>query len=193
MPRLIALVCASNQNRSVEAHAALLKSGFTNVRSFGTSQQCKLPGPAIDKPNVFPFGTPYKTMYDTLREQNPDLYKANGILNMLERNMKVKTAPERFQDDPTHFDLIITFDQRVFDLVIDDLHNRNTDSSEPSHIVNLQVKDTHEEATIGASHTIKLIEMIEEEGDSWEDEMDSLLEKFQEKTARKVLHSLAFY
>jgi hypothetical protein len=71
--RPIALVCASNQNRSVEAHGFLLREGYTNLSSFGTSNKCKLPGPSIDKPNVYPFGTPYAKIYEDLKRQDPDL------------------------------------------------------------------------------------------------------------------------
>ncbi len=73
MNKSIALVCASNQNRSVEAHALLKKKGF-NVSSFGTSTQCKLPGPSADRPNIFAFGTPYESMYESLKVQNYELY-----------------------------------------------------------------------------------------------------------------------
>lgn len=95
----IATVCASNQNRSVEAHALLLSKGYKMVRSYGTSATCKLPGPSIDKPNIYPFGTPYRKIYEDLKKQNPELYRANGLLQMLERNSKVKEAPERWQDE----------------------------------------------------------------------------------------------
>jgi RNA polymerase II subunit A C-terminal domain phosphatase SSU72 len=70
----IALVCASNQNRSVEAHALLLSKGYRNIYSYGTSQKCKLPGPSIDRPNVYAFGTPYRQIYEDLKLQNPELY-----------------------------------------------------------------------------------------------------------------------
>jgi RNA polymerase II subunit A C-terminal domain phosphatase SSU72 len=70
----IAVVCASNQNRSVEAHALFLSKGFKNTFSYGTSSKCKLPGPSIDKPNIYPFGTPYRRIYEELRNQNPELY-----------------------------------------------------------------------------------------------------------------------
>jgi RNA polymerase II subunit A C-terminal domain phosphatase SSU72 len=105
-PFSVALVCASNQNRSVEAHAALLNKGYKNIFSYGTSDKCKLPGPSIDKPNIYNFGTPYKKIYDDLRRQNPDLYKANGLLSMLERNIRVKEAPERWQEEKKHFDIV---------------------------------------------------------------------------------------
>jgi Ssu72-like protein len=73
MQKSVALVCASNQNRSLEAHDLLKRRGF-DVSSYGTSSQCKLPGPSADKPNTFAFGTPYEVMYETLKAQNHELY-----------------------------------------------------------------------------------------------------------------------
>jgi len=134
-----ALVCASNQNRSMEAHSRLLKNGF-NVCSYGTGAHVKLPGPARDKPNIFSFGTPYKQIYEELKEQNYNLYvssficslkltihrdyryKQNGVLNMLERNMKVKNAPEQWQQELTKkFHVVVTFEKRVYDTVYEGL------------------------------------------------------------------------
>lgn len=68
-----AMVCSSNQNRSMEAHSLLKKQGF-DVSSYGTGAHVKLPGPSLREPNVYDFGTPYKHMFEDLRRKDPELY-----------------------------------------------------------------------------------------------------------------------
>eukprot|EP01027_Heterolobosea_sp_BB2_P019335 GEZU01027144.1.p1 GENE.GEZU01027144.1~~GEZU01027144.1.p1 ORF type:complete len:187 (+),score=25.50 GEZU01027144.1:70-561(+) len=119
--RKIAVVCASNQNRSMAAHYLLKQLNF-NVSSFGTGSHVKLPGPSIDKPNVYEFGTPYDEMYADLKAKDSRLYTQNGILQMLDRNRQVKRAPERFQDSRQYFNLIFTFEERVFDNIIEGMY-----------------------------------------------------------------------
>ena len=68
-----AMVCASNQNRSMEAHALLQKRGF-DVSSYGTGAHVKLPGPSIREPNIYKFGTPYRTMFEDLKRKDSELY-----------------------------------------------------------------------------------------------------------------------
>jgi RNA polymerase II subunit A C-terminal domain phosphatase SSU72 len=77
-----AMVCSSNQNRSMEAHALLKRHGL-DVASYGTGAHVKLPGPSLHEPNVYEFGTPYKIMYDELRRKDPELYATFCILSFL--------------------------------------------------------------------------------------------------------------
>lgn len=71
----IAVVCSSNQNRSMEAHKFLSKKGF-NVKSFGSGNQVKLPGAAPNQPNVYSFDTTYEEMYKDLLRKDKQLYPA---------------------------------------------------------------------------------------------------------------------
>lgn len=51
----------------------------------------------------------------------PFRYKRNGLLPMLKRNTSVKLAPQRWQDNAGDglFDVIFSFEERVFDLIVD--------------------------------------------------------------------------
>lgn len=48
-------------------------------------------------------------------------YKRNGILPMLKRNLSVKLAPQRWQENAADgpFDVVLTFEEKVFDLVLE--------------------------------------------------------------------------
>ena len=93
-----AMVCSSNQNRSMEAHSLLKKQGF-DVSSYGTGAHVKLPGPSLREPNVYDFGTPYKHMFEDLRRKDPELYPLpffymllNFQLQQLGLNKQTKTC-----------------------------------------------------------------------------------------------------
>ena len=105
-------------NRSMEAHSMLAKKGY-DVRSFGTGDKVKLPGPGPDKPNVYEFGTSYEYIYSDLESKDRYLYTQNGLLHMLDRNKRIKNEPERFQDCTNKFDVIFTCEEKVYDQVID--------------------------------------------------------------------------
>ncbi|XWS66279.1 hypothetical protein CRYUN_Cryun05aG0185800 [Craigia yunnanensis] len=188
-----AMVCSSNQNRSMEAHSLLKKQGF-DVSSYGTGAHVKLPGPSLREPNVYEFGTPYKHMFDDLRHKDPELYKGNGILPMLKRNSSVKLAPQRWQDNAADgsFDIVFTFEEKVFNMVIEDLHSRDQVLLKSVLVINLEVKDNHEEAAVGARLALDLCEQIEA-AESWEDSVDDILASFETKHRRKLLYSISFY
>eukprot|EP00698_Gefionella_okellyi_P006565 TRINITY_DN15899_c0_g1_i1.p1 TRINITY_DN15899_c0_g1~~TRINITY_DN15899_c0_g1_i1.p1 ORF type:complete len:194 (+),score=34.73 TRINITY_DN15899_c0_g1_i1:58-639(+) len=191
-PRSIALVCSSNQNRSMEAHNLLLKKGF-NVSSYGVGAQVKLPGPRPDRPNVYEFGTPYAAMYDDLLKQNEELYTANGILAMLERNKSIKRAPERWADGRAkRHPVVITFEERVYDLLIEDLTDRGSVCNEPVHVFNIEVKDNHEEAVMGAKWAFTLAQLLETV-DDLDEQVEAILQDFDARTGKQLLHSVSFY
>lgn len=188
-----AMVCSSNQNRSMEAHCLLKRQGF-DVSSYGTGSHVKLPGPSIREPNIYEFGTPYKQMFEELRRKDPELYKRNGILPMLKRNLSVKLAPQRWQDNALDgaFDVVFTFEEKVFDMVVEDLNNRDQGLMKPVLIINLEVKDNHEEAAIGARLTVDICQELETT-ESWEESVDEIISAFERHHRRKIFYTISFY
>lgn len=64
----------------MEAHQILSKKGF-NVRSFGSGNCVKLPGPSFDRPNVYDFNVTYDEMYKDLAEKDKTLYAREMIVD----------------------------------------------------------------------------------------------------------------
>ncbi|KIW88281.1 RNA polymerase II subunit A domain phosphatase ssu72 [Cladophialophora bantiana CBS 173.52] len=178
-------VCASNNNRSMEAHLRLSTSTHQYpVISFGTGSYVRLPGPSISQPQVYNFNTTsYTKMYEELNAQDPRLYRNNGILNMLDRNRKIKWGPERFHDwivgaarmealnrgdkgavgtEGGVVDVIFTCEERCWDAVVDNLLDRGAPLNRPVHVFNIDIKDNHEEALVGGGAILELADSLNE-------------------------------
>ncbi|GBF91195.1 RNA polymerase II subunit A C-terminal domain phosphatase [Raphidocelis subcapitata] len=193
MPRLrFAMVCASNMNRSMEAHSVLNKHRLL-VRSYGVGQHVKLPGASKDSPNVYEFGTPYQSILDDLSAKDPALYARNGLLDMLRRNVAVKRAPERWQLEREHqFDVAVTFEERVMAALVEDMQTREATSMRPLLVVNIDVKDNHEEAARVAPQALWLCQKLDA-CECWEDSVDSIVLKFEKQHKRRATYTVCFY
>jgi len=124
--------------------------------------------------------------------KDKSLYTKNGLLHMLDRNRRLKPKPEKFQVTRAKFDLIITCEERVYDQVVEFLDSKTPDDNIPVHVVNLDIQDNHEEATIGAFLICELVNMLSA-ADDLDNEIDELLLEFESKAQRNILHCILFY
>nr|XP_045056384.1 RNA polymerase II subunit A C-terminal domain phosphatase SSU72-like [Desmodus rotundus] len=187
----VAVVCSSNQNRSMEAHRLLKRKGFA-VQSFGTGTHVRLPGPTADQPNVYDFNTTYDEIYRDLIRKDRELYTKNGILHMLKRNKAIKPRPERFQNCRDVFDLILTCEEQVYNQVVKELNSRKSVTFQLVHVVNLNIRDNFEEASLGAflfSEFCQCFQLL----DDVDKELGEVLLEFEENSGQTFLHTVCFY
>uniref|UniRef100_A0A914C1V0 RNA polymerase II subunit A C-terminal domain phosphatase SSU72 n=1 Tax=Acrobeloides nanus TaxID=290746 RepID=A0A914C1V0_9BILA len=180
-------------NRSMEAHSFLQQRGF-KVQSFGSGNSVKLPGPSIDRPNVYEFDSiTYDSIYNDLKNKDSYLYTQNGLLHMLDRNRRIKERPQKFQRTKEKFDVIICLEERVYDQIVDFLQTRESSTGESVHVINIDIQDNHEEATIGALFVCDLCKRLEE-CDDLDNEIDEILAEFEANYQdRNILHTICFY
>ena len=183
-----AMICSSNVNRSCAAHKKVHKAGLI-ASSYGAGAQVKMPG--MGGPRVFPFGTPYDTIYKSLEEENKVYYIKNGMLPMMDRDRKIKKAPERWQDSDKIVGIVnvaICFEERIYELVEEDLGIREAVEFEPLHIVNIETKDNPEAAAKSADLALKLCQKIEEVDDI-SDDISDIIAEFEEKHNVSLSHN----
>ena len=119
-------------------------------------------------------------MYTELSQKDPRLYRANGLLTMLERNRDIKSMPERWQDWPVGLprlekyasdrgskgveggvvDVVITCEERCWDAVVDNLLERGSPLNRPVHVINVDIRDNHEEGLIGGKAILDLADSL---------------------------------
>lgn len=165
------------------------KKGF-EVCSFGTNSQVKMPGPTADRPNTYSFGQSYEHIYSDLKGKDSNLYIQNGLLSMLERNKKIKSGPQRFQSSSNQFDVIFTCEERCFDIVCEDLREREIKMNMAVHVINFDIPDTPEDAAIGARMISQLAQLID---DKKGEGIEETIEEFQSKCTLPMLYTILYY
>lgn len=123
----------------------------------------------------------------------PFSYTQNGLLHMLDRNRRIKSAPERFQTCTEQFDVLITCEERVYDQVIEFLENReNAPGNVPVHVINVDIQDNHEDAVSGAFLISDLVSLLAKTSDL-DNEIDEVCYVFESENNKNILHSVMFY
>jgi len=186
-----AVVCSSNMNRSMEAHSFLQKKGF-NIKSYGTGNMIKIPGKSEKEPNQYPFGTSYDDIYTDLKSKDKSLYTKNGMLHIMERNRRIKKGPEKFQETNGKYEVILTVEEKVYDQVLADFELKGGQSDEPVHVINMNVVDNPEDATIGAFLLCDLASLLSSSEDL-DNDIEEIIQEFESKAERELLHSVLFY
>lgn len=186
-----AVVCSSNMNRSMEAHSFLKKKGFS-IESFGTGEKIKIPGKSEKEPNAYPFGTSYDDIYADLKSKDKALYTKNGMLHIMERNRRIKRGPERFQETKGTFDIILTVAEIVYDQVLEHFESAGNCTSQPVHVINMNVVDNPEDATIGAFLLCDLVQELSASEDL-DNDIEEIIQEFETKCQREVFHTVLFY
>lgn len=191
-PKLrFAVVCSSNMNRSMEAHSFLHKKGY-DIKSYGTGAMIKIPGESERKPNAYPFGTTYDSIYADLAAKDKELYTKNGMLHIMERNRRIKSGPERFQECQETFEIILTVEEKVYDQTLEHFAGREAVDETPVHVINMNVIDNPEDATIGAFLLCELAQNLSASYDL-DNDIDDIIQDFEAKCEREVLHTVLFY
>lgn len=110
---------------------------------------------------------------------------------MLERNIRIKEAPERFQDCHDKFDVIFSCEERVYDQIIEELSKRDPVDYSTVHVINYDIPDNHEDAIFGAMAICKMAEMISQSTDL-DNDIDELLQEFETLVENPIIHSVGF-
>jgi RNA polymerase II subunit A C-terminal domain phosphatase SSU72 len=168
-----------------------------------TNIACRLPGRSAMEPRIFKFGTPYEEMFKSMVATPEDeaFFVRNGVLQLCRRGAAVKKAPQRWQDQTSEFvaqhDVVIAFEERIFDAVVEDLQIREpTENFAPIHVICLDTKDNPHEAQLQGQVALELCWELEQAGDELVAQAAEIVDRFQNErmnhTPIKVLYQLCY-
>ena len=113
----------------------------------------------------------------------------------------MKKAPQRWQDQTHEFlsqhDIVIAFEERIFDAVVEDLQLREpTVHFEPIHVICLDTKDNPHEAQLQGRVALELCWRLEAFADDLIETAAEIVDQFQKErmthTPIKVLYQLCY-
>ena len=91
-----------------------------------------------------------------------------------------------------HFDVIITCEEKCYDAVLAVFEERTSSREQPVHVLNMDIVDNQEDATIGAFILCELAQSMRDCEDL-DDELEELVQEFETKYKRDLLHTVLFY
>jgi RNA polymerase II subunit A C-terminal domain phosphatase SSU72 len=194
------VVCSSNINRSMEAHLVLQNAGL-HVDSYGTGSTVRLPGKTAMEPRIFKFGTPYKDIYAQLAAIDADFFSKNKVLGLCQRGAAVKTSATRWQDadhgNRVRHDVVVCFEERIYDAVIEDLLGREpTSDMLPVHVVCLDTKDNPHEAQLQGRVCLDLCWRLEHCPNDLQQDAPYIIDEFQKERESfnpiKILYQVCY-
>lgn len=113
----------------------------------------------------------------------------------------MQSAPQRWQDtsssDVTKHDVVIAFEERIFDAVVEDLQTREpTEDFQPIHVICLDTKDNPHEAQLQGQVALELCWMLETAADDLVNKAPEIVDAFQKErmthTPIQVLYQLCY-
>ena len=180
----------------------------------------RLPGRSAREANVFDFNTPYTTIIERLTRESEKAaasipatadnaqqrkqaelsrYHTNGIIPMLQRDSAVKPAPERWLATPQlpHFNLVLTFETRVYDTILTSLMLHSGWQQRLCHVVNIETPDNTSEAKESGQLVQQWVKELVERGEEWEEGLEESLVRLQEKHGTRlkkpIMHFVWWY
>ncbi|CAO3701546.1 unnamed protein product [Rhizopus stolonifer] len=109
---------------------------------------------------------------------------------MLDCNRKTKIAPQRWHESREVYDVIITCEERCFDSVVE---GKRTKFNQSTHVINVEIRDNHEDALLGGRSILQLAQMIESSNDIDAD-MDGIIEEFTIRNPGfPILHNVTYF
>eukprot|EP00937_MAST-01D_sp_MAST-1D-sp2_P007642 g7642.t1 len=186
------MICANNINRSMEAHKVVRDAGY-RVNSYGAGRHVRIPHEQKGA-LTYEFGDAvYEDMYHDLKEENEPFYQRNGLLMMLDRDRHVKPKPQRWQNERTavlaRLDVVICFEERIFDAVVEDLLCREAHQVKAVHVVCIDIKDDAENAATGGQLALQFCAQCEQHRDL-EEHMNDVVAAFGEEHKAKDIKML---